>query len=130
VRWEGLKVEVRIGTWEEFAEAESASKFVAKIAPKSLLITVSDMLGSYSDYEFYKEAEYEDLLRKLERTGNWNWIKLLKDFKFSLRCAEEPLGYFVFWRDKEVVDIIVVVVFLEELTANLVVYTLSDYTST
>ena len=121
-----MAYEVKEATWEEFAEGELTRKVVAEIGPRSLLIAVSDMVQGWNDYAFYKEGEYEELLRELERTGNWDWIRWLEEFKFNLRCAEEPIGYFVFWQGNEVVDIIVVVAFLEELTANLIAYSVGS----
>jgi len=122
-----MAYEVKMGTWEEFAEGELVRRAVAELGPRALLIDVSNVISSYSDYGFYKETEYDRLLDDLRQTGNHGWVRRLEEFKFSLRCAEEPIAYFVFWNGKEVVDIVAVVAFLDEQTANLVVYSLSDY---
>jgi hypothetical protein len=123
------KYEVRMATWEEFvAESEDiVRRVVAQIGPRTLLIAVSDMIQGYASYEFYKESEYDELLQELRKTGNWDWVRRLEEFKSWLRCAEEPLGYYVFWgEDRAVIDIVMVVAFLDEKTANLVVYSVRE----
>jgi hypothetical protein len=124
--------EVRMATWEEFvAESEDiVRRVVAQTGPRTLLIAVSDMIQErYASYDFYKESEYDELLRKLRETGNWDWVRRLEEFKSWLRCAEEPLGYYVFWgEDRAVIDIVMVVAFLDEETANLVVYSVRGST--
>jgi hypothetical protein len=118
-------VEVKSTTWEEFSQGELVKRVVAEIGPNTLLIVLGEMTQKeWASHDFYKESEYEELLRELQATGNWGWIKQLQRFKDSLACAEEPTGYIVFWRGKEVADIIALVMFSEEHYVNLVVYRL------
>jgi hypothetical protein len=119
-------IEVKTGTWEEvFSEGELAKKVVAEINPRTLLVALGEMTtANWTIYEFYKPQEYKDLLRELEVTGNWDWIRELEEFKGSLGCAERPIGYIVFWYKEEVVDVVVLVLFGEEDYVNLVVYRL------
>ena len=119
-------VEVKSATWEEFTgEGELVRKVVAELGPGILYIAVGEMTTAYwTAYEYYKPQEYKELLRELEVTGNWEWIRRLNEFEESLRCAEKPIGYIVFWNKEEVVDIIVLVLFGEEDYVNLVIYRL------
>jgi hypothetical protein len=117
---------VESAMWEEFAEGELVKRVVAELGPKMLLIELGEMVEKWTTYDFYKEAEYQELLRDLQVTGNWEWIRRLEEFKFSLRCAEEPIGYVVFWREDEVVDILMLVLFHEEHYVNLLIYRLGN----
>jgi hypothetical protein len=118
-------VEVESATWEEFSQGELAKRVVAEIGPNTMLIALGGMAQKeWASHDFYKESEYEELLRELQATGNWGWIKQLQRFKDGLACAEEPIGYAVFWKEDKVVDIIALVMFSEEHYVNLVVYRL------
>jgi hypothetical protein len=118
-------VEVKSATWEEFSQGELVKRVVAEIGPNTMLIALGEMTQKErASHDFYKESEYEELLRELQATGNWGWIKQLQRFKDGLACAEEPIGYVVFWNEDKVVDIIALVMFSEEHYVNLVVYRL------
>jgi hypothetical protein len=118
-------VEVKSATWEEFSRGELVKRVVAEIGPSTLLVKLDELTtANWTTHEFYKECEYDELLRELQATGNLEWTRRLQSFKDSLRCAEEPIGYVVFWYKKEVVDIIALVMFSEEHYVNLVVYRL------
>jgi hypothetical protein len=117
--------EVKVGTWEEFAEGGLVKRVATEIDPKTLLIALGEMTtANWADYEFYEPQEYKELLQEFEKTGNWDWIRELERFKEALRCAEEPIGYIVFWKGDEVVDVVVLVLFHEEHYVNLLIYRL------
>jgi hypothetical protein len=120
----GTAPKVESGMWEEVLSGEFVRRVVAEIGPGTLLVDLDAMVERWTTHDFYKESEYDDLLQDLRRTGNWEWVKRLEEFKFRLRCAEEPIGYVVFWDDSEVVDVIMLVLFHEKHYVNLVVYRL------
>jgi hypothetical protein len=117
--------EVKSATWDEFAEGELVRKVVAELGPDALLVRLDEMTtANWTAHKFYEAHEYKELLRELEVTGNWEWIRRLNRFEESLRCAERPIGYLVFRYKEEVVDIIALVLFQEEHYASLIIYRL------
>jgi hypothetical protein len=115
---------VETATWEEFAEGDLVKRVVAELGSGTLLVALGEMVKEWTAHDFYKEDEYDELIKEFQKTGNWHWVKELEEFKFDLRCAEEPIGYVVFWRDNEVVDAMVLVLFREEHYVNLLIYRL------
>jgi hypothetical protein len=118
-------VEVRVGTWEDFSEGGLVRKAVAELDPGTLLVALGEMVtAKWTGHDFYTEAEFQELLQVLEKTGNWEWVRKLQNLKDALRCAEEPIGYVVFWDGDEVADITALVLFHEEHYVNLIIYRL------